>query len=111
MIPNWFGMVLIVLFVGAIVAGFGLWTFQMYLVARHFMYIRKASANWTEFYSRFRVENKSNVRSILSADGIRNLDLAVRLNKLGLYLFIFLMIVFALGMMLGGWSGKPPEFP
>ncbi len=104
--PNWLGIVLGVVFVAVIAAGFFLWMFQIYTVVRHFVYIRQACSDWPAFFSRFKVGTKVNVRSILSPGGLRNLELSKRLHGIGIYIFIVLMIVFALGMLWGGWSGN-----
>lgn len=104
--PNWFGWIMVAIFVGTLLAGLTLWGTLTFLTARHFIYLRRASPDWRSFSQRFRVGNARNVRSILPAPGIRNLDLALKLHKASWVIFVVGGAAFALGTIWGGWSGQ-----
>jgi hypothetical protein len=79
----------------------------MYITARHFVYVRRTCGSWHQFFSLFDARKTQDIRALLPPEAVRNLDLTKRLNKLGLYVFGFMVLIFICGMLWGGWTGNP----
>jgi len=102
--PNAFGWVMIVLFVGALFVGIGVWAFQIFLTVRHFVFLRRACADRRQFFELFRVGSRDRVLALLTPEGRRNLQLSLDLHRIDLPLAIAGGMIFVAGLIWGGWS-------
>jgi hypothetical protein len=106
MIPNSFGIAMMVLFIGGLVAGLLLLATQLYLTFRHFVYLRRVSSSWAHLFSLFNRNNTHSESDVLPPEGVKNLALTRTLQRVSLYIFLVMIAAFVSGALWGGWMGN-----